>query len=155
MSWISGSYPQMARVPWNKGMKLGPLPPETVEKLRKSLLNLSQDVKDKVNSRKPRGKNHWNWQGGVTGKYKKLCMSLDWKKWREKVFTRDNYTCQSCAAKSGLDGSVFLEPHHIFTVNDLIKNKMIHHVFNVKNGITLCRPCHKVTIRGSFGGKKI
>ena len=55
------------------------------------------------------------------------------RKWRDKVYKRDNYTCQSCNKKGGKINS-----HHIYSW-DKYKEKR----FDVDNGITLCEDCHK------------
>lgn len=55
------------------------------------------------------------------------------KKWREKVYKRDNYTCQSCNKKG-----YKINSHHIYSW-DKYKEKR----FDVDNGITLCEDCHK------------
>lgn len=89
------------------------------------------------------GENCWNWKGGVTPENKKFRTTNDWRKWREEVFKRDNYTCRKCGAKSVRDEYVKLEPHHIFRVIDLIKNNMRKHIFNLDNGVTLCYTCHR------------
>ena len=60
----------------------------------------------------------------------------EWTTWRSAVFERDMYTCQECG-----DSGVYLEPHHITPLKVDIKK-----VFDVNNGITLCRPCHKLTM---------
>lgn len=61
----------------------------------------------------------------------------EWSEWRKSVFERDNYTCCECGIKGGT-----LEPHHIIPLRtDITK------VFEIDNGITLCRPCHVKTIR--------
>lgn len=51
---------------------------------------------------------------------------------REAVFSRDDYTCQSCH-KKGIE----LHPHHIYPRAD--REDM---VFDVDNGVTLCVSCH-------------
>ena len=84
----------------------------------------------------PRGKNHWNWQGGIASLYQTLKNSLQWKRWRTAVFERDKYKCQDCGA------SGYLEPHHIIPIRSH-RNK--YELFNLKNGITLCRLCHQKT----------
>lgn len=96
------------------------------------------------------GENHYNWKGGITSKNKSFRCNIKWKEWRESVFERDNYTCQKCGSKSGLDGYVRLEPHHIFRLNKLIKNNFLNHIYNPDNGITLCIKCHKTTFKGNF-----
>jgi len=95
------------------------------------------------------GKEHYNWKGGITPDNKLVRGKSEWRNWRKKVFERDNYTCQKCYSKSGrnYDRAVYLEPHHIFAIKDLIKYKLRKHIYNVDNGITLCNKCHKLTFR--------
>lgn len=73
-----------------------------------------------------------NWQGGKTQEYRRLRSRRDWKLWREAVYQRDSYTCQKCN-----DRGVHLHPHHIL-------NQHNHQdlVFDLDNGITLCKDCH-------------
>ena len=75
--------------------------------------------------------NH-NWKGGVLSSIDKLRKTTQWYEWRDKVYKRDNYTCQLCSNKD-----VYLNPHHIFK-----KHKYLDLVFDINNGITLCKECH-------------
>lgn len=59
-----------------------------------------------------------------------------WKEWRRAVFERDGYICQSCAILGG-----YLEPHHIEPLRFSMGK-----IFDLTNGITLCRPCHIKTM---------
>lgn len=61
----------------------------------------------------------------------------EWSHWRQGVFTRDDFACQECNQRSDK-----LEPHHIIPLRVSMDNP-----FDIKNGITLCRPCHQLTIR--------
>ena len=103
---------------------------------------MSQNMKGRVvwNKGKPflatRGSNHWNWKGGKSNPNELIKKSLEWTMWRRQIFERDNYTCRDCG-KSG----VYIEPHHIIPKRI---NKEI--MFDIINGITLCRPCHKKTM---------
>ena len=54
-------------------------------------------------------------------------------KWRKKVFSFDNYTCQSCNQR----GST-LNAHHLNGWNAFPEQR-----FDTANGITLCEDCHK------------
>lgn len=61
------------------------------------------------------------------------------KEWRKAVFERDNYTCQKCGLRSQTgSGSVYIQAHHIkqFAYHPELR-------FEVSNGVTLCKPCHK------------
>jgi predicted restriction endonuclease len=59
--------------------------------------------------------------------------SLSNKKWREAVFKRDLYTCQCCGKKGGE-----LNAHHI---KEFSKYKDLR--FDISNGLTLCKQCHR------------
>ena len=52
--------------------------------------------------------------------------------WRTSVFNRDNYKCQLC----GVGGYVIA--HHINSWSKFPDER-----FDIENGITLCRDCHK------------
>lgn len=67
------------------------------------------------------------------GKNKDHRHSKMYVQWREKVFIRDNYTCQRCNVRGGN-----LEAHHIrpFSMYGGLRYK-------IDNGVTLCKKCHK------------
>lgn len=60
--------------------------------------------------------------------------------WRKAVFERDNYTCAECGARNGNGKAVYLEADHIkpFAYFEELR-------FELSNGQTLCKPCHKQT----------
>lgn len=85
------------------------------------------------------GKEHPNYVKENRTAYKEKCRlrkTIEWKNWRETIFIRDNYTCQECDIVGGR-----LEPHHIIPIRVNLET-----IFEIKNGITLCRPCHKKTM---------
>ena len=51
--------------------------------------------------------------------------------WRNKVYERDNFTCQGCGTKQSLCA------HHIVRWKD---SKELR--FEISNGLTVCRECH-------------
>lgn len=84
------------------------------------------------------GENNPRWVFDRTA-YQEKCRirgTLEWKNWRETIFKRDNYTCQDCGQIGGC-----LEPHHIIPIR-VDQSKL----FDLRNGITLCRTCHKKTM---------
>lgn len=122
--WNKGLVSVM--VAWNKGLKTGIVPKSVFKKGDKFWLG-----KDRFNMR---GKNHFNWKGGISRNRHSLS-NPEYKKWRNEVFERDEYSCQDC----GLSG-VYLEAHHILKWSDFPESR-----YDVSNGLTLCKECHKLT----------
>ena len=56
------------------------------------------------------------------------------KVWRKEVYARDNYICQCCGDNKGHN----LNAHHILPYMQYSQYR-----FDVNNGITLCKNCHK------------
>lgn len=73
------------------------------------------------------------WKGGVTSENEKIRKSLLMKIWKEKVFKRDNYTCQKYQIKGQ-----YLHAHHIFNFSKFPKLR-----FNPNNGVTLSKKAHE------------
>jgi hypothetical protein len=115
---------------WNKGKKLPPIS----EEVRKNMGGAQIKRWDKIGRKKHK-------------RYIHLTNSYNYRKWRSGVFTRDNWTCQTCGIRS-MDGTqVYLEAHHIMGWAKYPKSR-----FNIDNGITLCKECHKLT--NNYKGKK-
>jgi len=60
--------------------------------------------------------------------------------WRKLVYRRDSYRCVKCSSAKRI------EAHHIIPISSDIKL-----IYDLANGITLCRACHKQT--DTYGGK--
>jgi uncharacterized protein YlzI (FlbEa/FlbD family) len=120
---ISGLKPDA-----NKGKKFGK---HSYEHRRK----ISEGIQRVVSSGK-----HNFWKGGVTSVNKLIRSSLEYKLWRESVFTRDNYTCVMCLCRSGNGKAVILNADHIKPFAYFPELR-----FAIDNGRTLCVPCHKTT----------
>ena len=71
--------------------------------------------------------------GSDTDRKQRLRNSKKYKKWRLKVFKRDDYTCTHCGKRGGN-----LNAHHIKSFANCPDLR-----FKLENGITLCKKCHK------------
>ncbi len=87
------------------------------------------------NRKKYTGKLNNKWKGGVSSFNEKFRKSLVYKKWRNLVFERDDYTCQKCGQRGGN-----LEAHH-----DLPFSTHKDLRVEILNGETLCVKCHRKT----------
>lgn len=92
-----------------------------------------------MSKRAPRGKSHHWWKGGVSDENELDRRTLEYKFWREKVFTRDKWTCQKCRHRNKRGVRKSLNAHHI---KPFSKNKKLR--TDVNNGITLCEDCHRI-----------
>jgi len=144
------------------------------EKIRQSLLGHkhTEESKRKM-SESRKGKTTWakdkrwecpqkdikkernpNWKGGITELKHRLRTSDKYKQWRDENFERDDYACQYCGDRKGHN----LVSHHIiplFLIIEKIKfEKGIDNLYekimddslmwDIGNGITLCKKCHKL-----------
>lgn len=110
---------RLGKTPWNKGLKGYTISHKG--KLRPSI----------------QGSGHWNWRGGVTKETNAFRISLPYRRWREEVFRRDNYTCVICGKRGGDIEADHIRPMSLFKELSL----------RVKNGRTLCIDCHGVKTR--------
>ena len=92
-----------------------------------------------------------SWKGGITSLRRQIYNSSELKNWRHKIFERDNYTCCECHKVGGelhshhiKSFSKILEEYKIKTIQDAIDCKEL---WNINNGVTLCKKCHKLTHR--------
>lgn len=88
----------------------------------------TEETRQKMREASSRGEKSRFWKGG--GHRAKAS-----KEWRDIIFKRDNWTCQQCNLKG-----VFLEAHHIKSWAHYPELR-----FDIANGITLCKECHKLT----------
>ena len=133
----SGQF-KAGAVSWNKGKKTSE---ETKSKQR--LAKLKNPIKYWLGKKRPdldlsnrvlsKGKNHWNWKGGINPINDTIRKSSEYKFWRKEVFKRDNFTCQ-VSGQSGGD----LIVHHINNFADFPELRT-----NIENGITMTKKIHK------------
>ena len=95
--------------------------------------------KEKTSERmsKKLGKNNPSYRHDVTEEERQSNywqrQSLENEKWRIKVFKRDDHTCQCCKRRGGN-----LVAHHMNGFANFPEQR-----FDVNNGMTLCKSCHK------------
>lgn len=77
------------------------------------------------------GKDHPCWKGGVTPANHKRCQTPEWKLIRNRIYKRDNWTCQICGKHCQDD----IQCHHIVPYRITQDN-------SDGNLITLCKSCH-------------
>lgn len=130
---LKAEYASGSRVAFFKGKHHSE---ETKKKLSRALKGrkLSTETRRKIADSKRGSKSHF-WKGGKTAKMKQIKKGSEWRMWRETVFERDNWTCQDCGERGGI-----LHPHHIKKVCQFPEL-----IFEVSNGVTLCKICHKKT----------
>lgn len=143
--------------PWNLGKNHSE---ETKDKIReKAIGRIMPDhvreitLKALLNSRHKvvplKGDKHPNWNGGISSLRSKIWSSIMNKKWRKSILVRDKYTCLFCYQIGGI-----LEVDHIIPFSFIIKKFNIKNIsdaekcsalWDINNGRTLCKECHKKT----------
>jgi len=109
-----------------------------------------------------RGEKCTFWKGGITPINKHVKSLVEYKMWRMNIFVRDNFTCQMCNKRGGWNKEtkerIILNAHHIKSFSSIMGDNDIKtyqeaincaELWNLDNGQTLCRDCHKKT--ESFG----
>ncbi|GAB4023269.1 hypothetical protein GCM10028808_73190 [Spirosoma migulaei] len=93
------------------------------------------------------------WKGGIS-KLNNLIRALpQYRIWRQSVFIRDNFICQHCHSKTKQSRAT-IEADHIygfakiikeFNINSLEDALVCSRLWDIENGRTLCKSCHKKT----------
>lgn len=79
------------------------------------------------------GENNPKWKGGITPEAKRIRRSIEYRLWRDAVFSRDNWTCQECGERGGR-----IHAHHILGFADAPTLRTA-----IDNGITFCGEHHR------------
>ena len=124
--------------------------PDLVEfnkRTKSELMRNRNPMQVKESAKKISGDKHWNWKGGKPstiwlarnrGEGRRL-----YRRWRNDVLRRDNYTCQLCGSKNNIEST------HIIPFSKSIELR-----FEVSNGRALCIICHSKTDPHRFLKKK-
>lgn len=143
----------MKRLQGRAGIKRSPLSDETRRKMsemRKGKALPHFFMKKPWLSEKQRGENNPNWRGGTSSIRDVIRKTEKYDAWRISIFVRDNRTCLNCGGRNKE-----IEAHHINTFADIIhenKIKTLEDALNcdllwdVSNGVTLCKDCHNLTM---------
>lgn len=95
------------------------------------------------------GKNCHLWKGGITKLAAQIRTSEEYRIWRRKCLERDNFTCTKCGQRGGekhVDHTIaFCRLLEKFKITSLVQAKKCKGLWNVKNGKTMCVPCHAKT----------
>lgn len=110
-------------------------------KIARTGLRPSTETRKKMSESRKGGKNS-NWKGGVTEENVRVRHSLEYRLWREAVFSRDKYTCLWCGDNKG--GNLNADHIKPFAYYPELR-------FAIDNGRTLCEKCHKTT--DTYGNK--
>ena len=101
-----------------------------------------------------KGKNNPNWKGGKTKLSFQIRNSAEYSFWRMSVFKRDFFTCQHCGAKNKKGEKYIFDADHIYPFSKILDDYNITSIeeaisceklWDIENGRTLCRDCHKKT----------
>lgn len=146
----------------HKGIKYPPFTKEHKNKIGLSNSisqrgkKLSLKTREKI-SLSHRGEKSYSWKGGITPIAKSIRRFFEYKKWRSKVFERDNWTCQTCGERG-----CYLEAHHIKpfakimrenNIKTLEQSEKCQELWDINNGVTLCSDCHNLTKGGRKNGR--
>jgi len=118
---------------------------ETKEKIRekRALQIITVEHRQKISEAHKGAKSHF-WKGGLTPLNKIIRNSAEFANWRKSVFERDDYTCQQCRERGGLLEADHIKPFALFPELR----------FELSNGRTLCKDCHKKTDTYGSNGHK-
>ncbi len=124
----------------------------SIAKIGKATWNLGRKHTDEAklkNSLAHRGEKSAQWRGGVSSLIRLVRRGIRYRAWRTLVYERDSYTCVHCG-----EDKQYLNADHIIQFAILLRDNKIKTVeqaescdalWDIKNGRTLCLPCHKKT----------
>jgi len=108
-----------------------------IEKARKNQSTMENRIKS---SCRQRGIDVKDFDGFAVTEQHMARNNTYYKEWKNKVFKRDNYTCQCCGKRGGN-----LNAHHLYNFAEYKDLR-----YEVDNGITFCERCHLINYPNSF-----
>lgn len=112
------------------------------------------DVRIKV-SEAQRGEKSHNWKGGKRKITLILRDCFKYRIWRKEIFIRDNYTCVICKKRGGVIQADHFPIQMALVIDKLIQEQGLDDIikkalkygplWDINNGRTLCKLCHKKT----------
>lgn len=150
---------KIKRKPWNKGIKSWVKPwlgkhrsQETKDKISRKISEINKKTgvippnhkgktyqeiygeraKKEIEKRSESLIKHFDLIGRKTSR--NLHASMGGERWRTAVYSRDNWTCQTCGIRGGK-----LQAHHIKSWINFPELRL-----EINNGVTLCIKCHKL-----------
>ena len=116
---------------------------KTKELISKSQLGVKKtEESNRKNSESHKGNKCYLWIDGRTPENIRIRGGIEFRLWRESVFSRDGWTCQKCLKRGGI-----LHPHHIQNFSQYPELR-----FAIDNGITFCKQ-HHILFHKIYGKK--
>lgn len=146
-------------IPWNKGLNKNnddrilkyslSLKNSDKAKKQRNILHILYRGNNHTNHIKIQGNKNPNWNNGITPLYQNIRGCYKSKEWIKNIFERDNFTCCFCNIRGGELNAhhtkqfyIILKENNIKTLDDALK---CYELWDVNNGITLCKDCHDKT----------
>jgi hypothetical protein len=122
---------------------------EQIRKHRESMIGKKASLETRIKmSQAQSGERGNKWKGGITPLYLQIRSHFKSRQWSSDCFTRDNFTCQQCGERGGK-----LNCHHVKYFSEIILDYSIENLedaldcdelWNINNGVTLCKNCHSL-----------
>lgn len=105
-----------------------------------------------------RGDKNPSWKGGTVELRQKINKLFQYRQWRSDIYNRDNFTCVLCG--NNISGNLecdhypkpFFEIIRDNKIDSTIKAMICEELWDLNNGRTLCKQCHRKT--ETYGRRK-
>lgn len=114
---------------------------------------IKQKISQTKREQKLTGEKCHLWKGGTTPLKMLIRSSSKSIEWRKSVFEKDNFTCQLCEKRGGdleVDHfpKTFADIFYLNKITSIQESFDCKEFWDIENGRTLCKPCHKVVTYG-------